>query len=139
MNVKYKSEQNAKAAELLIRESTKDGDFYMAAIHCAYYSCVQLIKHVLCNNCEINYDYQIEPPKKLKKSSHIFLLNTIKKNMRKKSISARNIRSIETSFYELKRLRIKADYSDEKIIIDNAENAIEKSKEIINEITEIYN
>ena len=26
-----------------------------------------------------------------------------------------------------------------KIIIDNAENAIEKSKEIINEITEIYN
>jgi 5'-3' exonuclease len=111
----------------------------MAAIHCAYYSYVQLIKHVLCNNCEIDYDRQQQLANEHKKGSHIFLIDAIKSNMFQKSISARDIRSIGNSFYELKRLRKRADYLDEKIIIDNTKNAIKKSKGIINEIAKIYN
>ena len=134
MNVKYKSKQNAKAANLLLQNSTEDNDFYMAVIHCVYYSCFQLIKFILKSECKYKMSYYEQNQKN--EDSHEKIIKKLIPNL-KEIVNTTELNNFRDSYYSLKRLRIKADYNNQKVNLIDVNSAIEELeniKSILNKI-----
>lgn len=116
-NLKNKSEINRVAAERLHKES-----LYPSVIHCAYYSCFQLLKHIWIDKMgktELELSQEI---RKSPENSHEYLINQIVKYINSKQ---KQFRIFNTSMQELKKLRVKADYKDEQIDREISEKSIQ--------------
>lgn len=100
-HLKNKSEINRSAADVLQKQS-----FYPCVVHSAYYSCVQLMKHVAINKIGIP-ESQIP-----QNSTHEFLINTTTEFLKAKS---QDWRSFLSQIGQLKKLRNIADYDNVQI------------------------
>jgi hypothetical protein len=104
-----KSEINKAAAELLQEKS-----YYPSVVHCAYYSCIQLMKHILLftlNKTETEIANEV---RNSGEGLHEIMINTINGQLRSNN---KNWKTFNSSINQLKRLRVNADY--ENIQIDS--------------------
>ncbi len=128
-NIKAKSIENIKAANLLIEHN-----MFEASIHCSYYSGFQLSKYIACHCLKISYEIQDKESKG--KDSHSYIFNLVNEDLKKKNI----FYSIDYSsfFQQLKMLRKKADYSDKISTDKSANEAIKFSNKLQNLLIEKY-
>lgn len=124
---KDKSEQTLSSAELLLNNS-----HYNSCVHCFYYSCFQLVLDLLRG--EFCYkDEQIDAGTK-NSLSHNVIINELKKSLEKSNIDYQFL----SDFGKLKKMRIKADYSDKCIPEKEAKKMQQRAKEFHKEIEKIY-
>ena len=124
-----KSNINIASAELLFNNEN-----YCSVVHSCYYSNILLMFHVLhvfLNMSEDQIEIEREDGSRINKGSHNWLKTTI--NFELNKIDCAAFREFNNQFGELKRLRIIADYKNEKIEKDDAGSSIKKAKRI-NEI-----
>jgi hypothetical protein len=107
--LKNKSELNLGAAELLHQYS-----YYSSVVHCAYYSCIQLMKHTWLNSMGKSDNDLRNLNNSSSQGSHEVLINQIKIFIQSKS---QNGRVFNRDILQLKRLRVNADYDE--ILIDS--------------------
>jgi uncharacterized protein (UPF0332 family) len=108
-HLKNKSELNLGAAELLHQYS-----YYSSVVHCAYYSCIQLMKHTWLNSMGKSDNDLRNLNNSSSQGSHEVLINQIKIFIQSKS---QNGRVCNRDILQLKRLRVNADYDE--ILIDS--------------------
>jgi hypothetical protein len=108
-HLKNKSELNLGAAELLHQYS-----YYSSVVHCAYYSCIQLMKHTWLNSMGKSDNDLRNLNNSSSQGSHEVLINQIKIFIQSKS---QNGRVFNRDILQLKRLRVNADYDE--ILIDS--------------------
>ena len=108
-HLKNKSELNLGAAELLHQYS-----YYSSVVHCAYYSCIQLMKHTWLNSMGKSDNDLRNLNNSSCQGSHEVLINQIKIFIQSKS---QNGRVFNRDILQLKRLRVNADYDE--ILIDS--------------------
>lgn len=123
-HLKQKSIENLNAVTVLINHQA-----YAASIHCAYYSCVQLMKHIVIqvlNKSENEIDAALE---KSRQPLHVWLINTLSADLRQHNTAeATNFNGLAL---RLKKARIKADYKDQAISSSEALMA----RTLVNQIT----
>lgn len=110
-----KSQSNIEAAEILHND-----EFYAPSVHCSYYSCIQLMRHVIFNKFgedEIEFD---ERPEVKASGSHNFLISYL----RDKIDNPVNSRSFSENIRRLKNHRKRADYMQIKILEVDSEKAL---------------
>lgn len=108
-HLKNKSELNLGAAKLLHQYS-----YYSSVVHCAYYSCIQLMKHTWLNSMGKSDNDLRNLNNSSSQGSHEVLINQIKIFIQSKS---QNGRVFNRDILQLKRLRVNADYDE--ILIDS--------------------
>jgi uncharacterized protein (UPF0332 family) len=119
-HLKNKSEMNLCAAEFLHKQS-----YYPSVVHCAYYSCIQLMKHIWLDSMGKSEGDLRVLNNNSKEGSHEVLINQIKNFVKNKS---QNDRDFNRDILQLKRLRVKADYDDALIDSTNSNESISLSK-----------
>lgn len=125
-----KSEKNIEASNLLLQE-----EYFETSIHCSYYSCIQLMSHILFNVFDINeYDF-INSNENKKNGSHNSLLNEITKRFPSQST---NVYEFKNDFKIIKDYRIKADYRQQNILETDSIKSIDKATKINNKLKEIF-
>lgn len=112
-----KSKDLVSAANLL-----HTNELYPAVAHSAYYCCVQLMKHIWLHSLG-----KSEPNPQ--NSLHDLLINEIGQYILE--IDQNDSRVFKNNIYQLKRLRVKADYSDESFGIDDSNVSLSLSKRIM--------
>ncbi len=132
--LKTKSEENIEAAKLLI-----ENELWTSSIHCSYYSCFQIVKHIICHKLNISYKKQDEIAKDKKIGSHNYLLSSIKKKLKSlHNISVEEQRHIANSLSELKTLRIRADYRSEIFDKEKSTGVLSMAEETITIMSEKF-
>ena len=127
MKLKQKSEFNAEAAELLIRNNN-----YAPSVHCSYYSVFQLMKVTMKEFIGVDYDTIDMNVASIKSGEHQYIRNEILNVIRKSDYS--EYTRINRSIKELYLIRIASDYKNEEINLDKATKANNFSKEVISYI-----
>ena len=128
--LKEKSEMNINAARVL----TGDKELCSASIHCAYYSCYQLLLHIwfyslMKSGTDLNFIINKHKGNKAQiKGSHETLINEIQKYIKENNYD--DFRVINKSIGQLRKLRISADYEDNSFLYNDSLKAIELSKRI---------
>jgi type II secretory pathway component PulL len=121
--LKNKSEINTASAELLHQKGN-----YPSVCHCAYYSNIQLMKHIWLNKLNKTEDeLSVLNKTSPTKGSHEVLINQITIHLKQKSIDSR---AFNTDILSLKKLRTKADYLEETIGYTQSNNSITLSKSV---------
>jgi len=119
-----KSSQNIIAAQVLIEEA-----LFTPSIHCSYYSCLQLCKHVLKYIIKIS-DQQIKDELgKPNLKSHELIREGILDNLKGK-LNDKEYMNFNSTFNSLKRSREMADYTETDIRRELAMESVEKSKSL---------
>ncbi|MDR2811400.1 MAG: HEPN domain-containing protein, partial [Tannerellaceae bacterium] len=112
-----KSKDLVSAANLL-----HTNKLYPAVAHSAYYCCLQLMKHIWL------YSLGKSEPNP-KNSLHDLLINEIGRYILE--TNQNDFRVFNNNIKQLKRLRVKADYSDDNFDVVNSNNSLTLSKEIV--------
>ena len=127
-----KSKQNYNASEILIKNN-----YHASSVHCSYYSCVQLMIHLLLTKLGYSQETIDEACKIEKKGSHQFAINTLNKKM-----ISMNIRFDSSKFdreiKKLKNFREQADYHEIEIDSDFSNEALTFSKSINQILTKTF-
>lgn len=118
-NIRDKSDENIEAAQLLINNGK-----YTSSVHCSYYGCFQMMKHVLATKCNVEYDVQNSTNGQ---DSHLFIRDKILNEINDHT-SKRNIRSY---FDNIKADRRRADYLQDKISDMESLETLDQSKKLI--------
>ncbi|TVQ76376.1 MAG: hypothetical protein EA358_09540 [Flavobacteriales bacterium] len=127
-HLKNKSELNLGAAELLHQQC-----YYPSVVHCAYYSCIQLMKHIWLNSMgKTEQDLRVLNSS-TNQGSHEILINQLKSFIQSKS---QNDRDFNRDILILKRLRVNADYDDISIDYTKSNQSIVLSKTTISILKE---
>ena len=114
-----KSQSNIEAAELL-----HDEEFYAPSVHCSYYSCIQLMRHVIFNKFgedEMEFDGR---PEVQSNGSHNFLISYL----RDKIDNPVNGRSFSENIRRLKNHRINADYKQMNVLKGDSTTSLSLAK-----------
>lgn len=131
MSWKDKATNNFSATNKLITEG-----LYNPSIHCAYYSCVQLMYHTLEVYCKMN-EVDIQNQSNDPKGSHIWIISKITTYVATLS-SRKCARSFSDKLHELRRARIIADYHKDFIDEQKAVEARQCSYELNKYIEKIF-
>jgi hypothetical protein len=118
-----KSEINKAAAELL-----QDKSYYPSVVHCAYYSCIQLMKHILLftlNKTEAEIANEV---RNSGEGSHEIMINNINGHLRSNN---KDWKTFNSSINQLKRLRVNADYENIQIDSTKGSNSILLSNTVL--------
>jgi len=110
-----KSASSLQASGLL-----KDEEHYASSVHCAYYSCIQLMRHILFNyynEDETSFDSSENTNSA---GSHIFLMNELTKRIPNRNFDSRNFKN---NFRNIKNYRKNADYKQIVILPIDSNNA----------------
>lgn len=116
-----KSESNFKATNKLNNES-----FYYSSVHCSYYSCVQLMYHLLSfylKKTEHEISVESHAGSLAEKGLHIWLIKTVFNEFK----NSTDANSFNSNINDLKTLRGKADYKNRIIKQREAEEARNKA------------
>ena len=125
--LKNKSEINFEAAELLHQNY-----LYPAVVHCSYYSCVQLMKHIYLFKIKKTEDNLIQETRRSRdKSSHNTLISEIHKFTEKLSLDKEDRFYFYKKISSLKNLRNKADYEDIEVDIEKSKKSLDMSKTLL--------
>ena len=121
--LKNKSEILIASADLLHKNC-----YFPAAVHCSYYGCIQLLKHIWLHKMNRTEDELDILRRSANLGVHEFLLNQVVGHI--KSLDLKDFR-INNEIQQLKKLRIKADYKDEDVDFTDSSKAIYLSQIII--------
>lgn len=135
MNLKQKSEDNLKAANLLVNGVEP---YCCSSIHCSYYSVIQLMKYILCSKCAIDYDKQDEEKSSLKLGTHVYVFNKIFELTPNFTHSEEDIHKIYKNFEKLKKYRIESDYKNLMTTKSLSLTGLRLSNELNNLLISIY-
>ncbi|PJC62847.1 MAG: hypothetical protein CO022_02365 [Flavobacteriales bacterium CG_4_9_14_0_2_um_filter_32_27] len=124
MILKKKSESSIGAAKAL-----NEINYYSSSVHCSYYSCLQLIKHILLHKYKKSEDELRNEQEKSGKPSHEYLINSILIKIR--DVSPINFRDVSRELPALKMARIDADYKEIEIKKGMSEDAFDKATELL--------
>lgn len=135
--LKNKSEINISSAELLY-----NNNLYASSVHCAYYSCIQLMKYVICHQIGIDYKQQQTEISQLKKQkakrvgSHNYMIDKIEEIMRgvDKKEAALFVELIE----DLKDFREESDYGNIEILSPQSSLSISKAQDIRKQLINFF-
>ncbi len=131
-----KSKESLESAQFLI-----DKGNYNSSIHCAYYSCVQVLLYVLHNDIGLN-DKQLGDEvsqyirNRRKGGSHAYYINRVIKDLESEN---RFVSRLNTKLTDLKDLRVRADYKTDLIDKREANTALSLAETSINELITHYN
>lgn len=120
--LKNKSDINGIGAELLHKNA-----LYPSVIHCAYYSCLQYMKHLLLNQGIKEDEFGGNG-----EGTHAFIINKMYKHLN--SVDAKRSKEVNTKIGQLKKLRVNSDYSLLPITITESQNSMTLSKEILSQL-----
>jgi hypothetical protein len=123
--IRHKSNENLNAGELLIRNS-----MLASSVHCFYYSCVQLMIHILISVFHMTEESIEDESRRAGRGFHNWLINQIYVDYIRKN--RRNARSFRRKIYNLKDVRIQADYKLIEIDANKSSEAKFISERIIN-------
>lgn len=127
---KEKANQSLLSAKHLIEKNA-----YSNSVHCAFYSCLQTMFHVLFNKKKIDKDKFVIDGKYNHIGSHTQAFRLIEKEIENKN--KKDYKWFYKSFHQLKKLREKADYTEESIKQEEVYDAINKANSIISLINKI--
>jgi uncharacterized protein (UPF0332 family) len=127
-HLKNKSDINLASAEMLHRNN-----HFPSVVHCAYYSCIQLMKHTWLNSMGKSEQELRGLNDIYNQGSHEILINQIKSFIQSKS---QNDRDFNRDILQLKRLRVNADYDDIEIDYTKSNQSIILSKATLSIIKE---
>ncbi|MBI3719986.1 MAG: hypothetical protein HY252_15495 [Sphingobacteriales bacterium] len=131
--LKKKSEENLRAAQLL---NLNEHRLFASSVHCAYYSCFQLIKSILLKHVFQSEDeYNLEENKS-NKNSHEFAINRLSIDFAKKR--PLELRKYSNEINQLKELRVISDYKLEEIQIDKSQKAVDLAIRVRNVLLREY-
>ncbi len=129
-HLNLKSEENLRLANRIISE--KSGH-YSTCVHCAYYSCVQLMLHILrsdFNKSDEQIDEESKNGSKKEGGFHNWIINNINQAFFVKDKKYIDSRDFADKINALKWLRIKADYKNMEINEKKAKRAVENAGSI---------
>jgi len=98
------------------------------SVHCAYYACLQMSKHVLHHFCHI--DYAMQDLESKRKGSHFYVSNKTSHELKK--IGHFPFVDYNTYYSKLKKLRKKSDYNNEAITDTDANIAKQSAECLLN-------
>jgi len=101
--IRHKSSEYFNAGELLIRNS-----MLASSVHCFYYSCVQLMIHILISVFHMTEESIEAEFIRARRGFHNWLINKIYADYERKNF--RNARNFLRKIHNLKHVRIQADY-----------------------------
>jgi uncharacterized protein (UPF0332 family) len=130
--VKAKSIENFKAAHLLYNKG-----MHAASVHNAYYSILQISKHILHHKCYVSYSKQKKESKN-GYGSHNYIIGEIENNLTSRG-EQDLFDSYDDKMSEMKRMRVLADYEDAEITKDEAQACIDYADELLTDLKECYN
>jgi len=130
--VKAKSIENFKAAHLLYNKG-----MHAASVHNAYYSILQISKHILHHKCYVSYSKQKKESKN-GYGSHNYIIGEIENNLTSRE-EQDLFDSYDDKMSEMKRMRVLADYEDAEITKDEAQACIDYADELLTDLKECYN
>lgn len=127
--VKVKSNDNIRASKFLI-----DNRIYSPSVHCSYYSVYLLSMYALFHGCGINYQEQKKKSKGI--DSHYYVMMNVADDL---GLKNRFYKSDFLTWYsKLKKMRKKADYSDQLITDKEANKSYDWANKIIDLLTKQY-
>jgi hypothetical protein len=124
-NLYNKSKVSIQAASALY----KNDELCNASVHCSYYACVQLSKHIFLNKCEP----PIIPPRR---GIHEFIASNMVTEIGKIDINFMYV--FNSSFVPLRVLREEADYDNTVIDPGKAEKAYKTADKIYNGMKKVF-
>ena len=130
--VKAKSIENFKTAHLLYNKG-----MHAASVHNAYYSILQISKHILHHKCYVSYSKQKKESKN-GYGSHNYIIGEIENNLTSRG-EQDLFDSYDDKMSEMKRMRVLADYEDAEITKDEAQACIDYADELLTDLKECYN
>nr|WP_320021715.1 hypothetical protein [uncultured Draconibacterium sp.] len=119
--IAQKSEENYNAIDVLIKE-----DFKAPVVHCAYYSCLQLMIHQVYFYTGMTEEEVVKETQG--QGSHNFYLSTFVAEIRK--LNSRNAAIFYKFFGNFKRKRTEADYHNIEILERDVLEAKEYAEKI---------
>jgi hypothetical protein len=125
--LKDKSDHNLKASGNLLTKS-----LCAPSVHCSYYSCIQLMLHILRSDLkksDLEVDKESEAGSKNEGGFHNWLINLILRELVKKDFQLS--RDFSTFVGQLKGLRVKADYKNVEISPNKAKEGLEFAQHVI--------
>ncbi len=129
--IRKKSEENFNAGNLLKKES-----MFASSIHCFYYSCIQLMIYVLLEQLDMSERDIEQGPRQARTGFHNWIINLLSRDYFLRN--RMNARKFRRQIYNIKEIRINADYKLNSISKDTCNKVKIKSLNIINMLIEDY-
>lgn len=123
--LKNKSEINVTVARLLC-----DKQFYPSVPHPAYYSCLQLMKHIICNKINIDYCTQKREISSSRIKSHRYYIEKVRDAIENRN-NLHEASQFQRKIRDLKSIREEADYDNVLIDRSIAEKSIRMANDTI--------
>ena len=127
--LKSKSEINFTAAKHLLDTTS----YFPTVVHSSYYSCIQLIKHILVYKMGISEQELDNKIQNDRRGSHDYMINRIKVHLIELKLEWRDFDKIS----QLKKLRTEADYKDITIDFSKGRNSVDISLSVLNVLKKI--
>ena len=105
----------------------EDKTCFCSSIHCSYYACVQMAKHVLVNDFG-HSERHIDRQSAVVKGFHTYFINEIFLNLR--GISSRDARDFRSTIKDLRNFRRESDYKDMEILKPKSDSAYNKAIDV---------
>lgn len=102
--LKNKSEINKLAADFLHKQN-----LYPSAIHSAYYSCLQLVKHIIFKESPKTEEEVENEIRNSGDNTHEYLINTLTQSLKN---NGKDFRVFNSNINQLKKLRVESDYKN---------------------------
>jgi hypothetical protein len=122
-HLRAKSDFNTSAADLLY-----DNHLYAPSVHCAYYSCLQLIKFLIKDFLNVDYPDQKIESDHLKQNSHEYVIRKLLNEVY--GFSRLDYIDLRRNIYDLKSFREMSDYENKMVDIKLSKKSIEKANDI---------
>lgn len=130
--LKKKSDENQNSAQILL-----SNNLFSSSIHCSYYSCVQLMKHILFEEGLTEMELKNRQDAS-GRNLHEFLINHFIDGLRQDNLY-KQYRNTIVKLPDLKHLRVNADYKEQEIRESDAQFAINLSKRISSDLKFLNN
>lgn len=124
--LKQKSTFNIDSAQELIKMN-----YYAPSVHCSYYGCFQFMKYTLKNYNQTTYKDIEQECLNSPRGTHGYIINNILSILKSKIKDNREFATVKRKIKDLKTFRIKSDYFNEQILIDDATRSLDFSETII--------
>ena len=135
MSILLDKSKGSTAAALLLR----DQSLYASSVHCAYYSCIQLVSHILINDYGVDGMKAYRERKNPNEGSHEALIHRfIKELLTDYPGEGRRARDIRNDVFQLKEKRTDADYKEIEITKPINQVVIDKAAKINQLIKSCY-
>ncbi|WP_337043659.1 hypothetical protein [Emticicia sp. 17c] len=133
--LKTKSDQNIQIAHSIL--STNNG-CYASSIHCSYYSCVQLMLHILRSHFGQTDSEVSAESESAKGGLHLWLIKKIAAEY-EVSTNKYDARELKQKLHQLKKTRGTSDYENVEITQSTAQRALQQANNINSSLKRIFN